>query len=231
MRPSFRESRYAAGLRHRDPCVAARQTDAAHPSPVERRAGARGAVAALRHLPHQAESVLPARRGRCAARRREHWPLRAHAHAVQVADAVHRHHPQTAPDYRSGRRGLRRDDAGARRVLAGERPYARRSRGRRRLGRRGASYRMIRRRRVAALLGTVGVVAAGAAGSVEAQTIRLLLAGDSIPAAPPLVVTTSGVGADAGPVTIQIEISTAAGVQSSLYFALKAGRGATFFLL
>ena len=55
----------------------------------------------------------------------EHRPLRAHAQPVQEQDAVHRHHAQPAHDDRSGRRGLRRDDAGAGRLVARERAHAR----------------------------------------------------------------------------------------------------------
>ena len=58
---------------------------AAHPSALERRARARRALAAVRNLPHEAESVLPARRGGCAAGRSEHRPLRAHAQPLQGA--------------------------------------------------------------------------------------------------------------------------------------------------
>ena len=64
-----------ARLRHRDPRGAARQADAADPPALERGADAGGAVAALRHLPHQAEPVLPAGRGGRAARRRERRPV------------------------------------------------------------------------------------------------------------------------------------------------------------
>ena len=55
--------------------------------------------------------------------------------AVQDADAVHRHHAQPAHDDRSGRRGVRRDDAGAGRLVARERADARRAGRRRCVGR------------------------------------------------------------------------------------------------
>ena len=98
---------------------------AAHPPAVERRARARRALAAVRHLPHEAEPVLPAGRGGRAARRREHRPLRADAEPVQERTQfiVITHNPRTTTE--AARRGVRRDDAGAGRLVARERADAR----------------------------------------------------------------------------------------------------------
>jgi chromosome segregation protein len=60
VRPAPRQPGRSARERDRDPRGAARQEDAAHPPALERRAHARGHVAAVQHLPHQAEPVLPA---------------------------------------------------------------------------------------------------------------------------------------------------------------------------
>ena len=78
------------------------QEDAAHPPALERGARARRALAAVRHLPHEAEPLLPARRSGRAARRRQRRPLRADAQPVQEPHAVHRHHAQPAHDHRGG---------------------------------------------------------------------------------------------------------------------------------
>ena len=72
----------------------------------------------LRHLPHQAVAVLPARRGGRAARRRQRRPLqRAGAGDVEGL-AVHPHHPQQA-DHGDGGHAVRGDDGGAGRLEAG----------------------------------------------------------------------------------------------------------------
>ena len=77
-----------------------------------------GDRAAVRDLPGQAVAVLPARRGRRAARRRQRRPLPQHAPALQRQDPVRRDHAQQEDD--GGRRlPLRRDHAGARRLDAG----------------------------------------------------------------------------------------------------------------
>ena len=76
-----------------------------------------GDRAAVRDLPGQAVAVLPARRGRRAARRRQRRPLPQHAPALQRQDPVRRDHAQQEDD--GGRRlPLRRDHAGARRLDA-----------------------------------------------------------------------------------------------------------------
>ena len=78
---------------------------------------------------------MPAGRGGRAARRPERRALRPHAEPVQDQDAVHHHHAQPAHDHRGGRRGVRGDDAGAGRLVAGVGAHARAPRRRRRRGR------------------------------------------------------------------------------------------------
>ena len=63
--------------RHRG--VAAGQAAAERDAALGRREGADGDRADVRHLPLQAESVLPARRDRRPARRRQHRPVRRDA--------------------------------------------------------------------------------------------------------------------------------------------------------
>ena len=60
----------------------------------------------------QAEPVLPARRDRRAARRRQHRPVRRDAARHAAAHAVHPHHAQPQDDG-DRRPALRRDDGGA----------------------------------------------------------------------------------------------------------------------
>src|SRR6266699_2458134 len=115
MRRPPRQRGRAARERDRDPCGAAGEAHAAHPPALLRRANARGRVAAVRHLPHEAEPVLPPRRGRCAARRRQRGPLRATPLRVQGPDPVHRDHAQPA-DNAGGRRSVWGDNAGAGRL-------------------------------------------------------------------------------------------------------------------
>ena len=64
-----------------------------------------------------AEPVLPARRNRRAARRREHRPVRRDAALDDGQDAVHHHHAQPQ-DHGDRRSALRRDDGRARRLEA-----------------------------------------------------------------------------------------------------------------
>ena len=73
------------------------------------------------HVQVQAEPVLPARRDRRAARRRQHRPVRGDAARHAGAHAVHPHHAQPEDDG-DRRPALRRDDGGARRVQADFRP-------------------------------------------------------------------------------------------------------------
>ena len=81
-----------------------------------RREGARRDLVPVRALPRPAVPVLPARRSRGRARRRQHRPLRRAAAPLLRERAVHRRH---APEEDDGgrRRALRRDD-GRRRRLA-----------------------------------------------------------------------------------------------------------------
>ena len=74
-----------ARVADRDLRLAARQADAADPPAQRRRARAHRALAAVRHLPRQAEPLLRARRGGRAARRGQHRPLHRHAPGVQDA--------------------------------------------------------------------------------------------------------------------------------------------------
>src|SRR5205809_2806272 len=115
MRRAARERGRAARERDRDPRGAAREAHATDPPALVRRAHAGRRVAPVRDLPHQAESLLSARRGGRAPGRRQRGPLRAPARGVQGPDAVHRHHAQPADDA-GRRRGVRRHDAGTRRL-------------------------------------------------------------------------------------------------------------------
>src|SRR6266581_2461412 len=115
MRRAARQRGRAARERDRDPRGAAREAHATDPPALVRRAHAGRRVAPVRDLPHQAESLLSARRGGRAPGRRQCGPLRAPARGVQGPDAVHRHHAQPADDA-GRRRGVRRHDAGTRRL-------------------------------------------------------------------------------------------------------------------
>ena len=105
--------------RHRDRAAAGRQAGHAPLAPLGRREGARRDLVPLRALPRAAVPVLPPRRGRGGARRREHRPLHRAPASLLRPRAVHRRHP---PEEDDGGRGysLRRDD-GRRRGLAGRR--------------------------------------------------------------------------------------------------------------
>ena len=75
-----------------------------------------GGIAAVQHLPDQAQPLLPDGRGGRAARRRQCRPVHPAAGGVPEVHAVHRHHPQP-PHHAGGRVGLRGDDAGAGRLV------------------------------------------------------------------------------------------------------------------
>ena len=103
------------------------------PPAVRRRKGADRDLARVRDVPAQPGAVLPARRGRRAARRSEHRPLlQAGARDVR-ADAVPLHHPQQDHDG-DGEPAHRHHDGGGRRVAGRRRRRRRRARahGRRR---------------------------------------------------------------------------------------------------
>jgi chromosome segregation protein len=106
-------------------CVAAREADAAHPPAVERRARARGAVAALRHLPHEAEPFClldevdapldDANIGRFVRMLNE---FKAKTQFIVIT-----HNPRTTTEAADA--GIRHNDAGAGRVLGRQRADAR----------------------------------------------------------------------------------------------------------
>src|SRR3989442_2909210 len=115
VRRAARERGRAPRERDRDPRRSARQAHPADSPALVGRAHARRRVALVRDLPGETQPVLSARRGGRAARRRERRPLRAAARRFQGSDAIHIHYAQ--PPHHAGRgRGLRRHDAGARRV-------------------------------------------------------------------------------------------------------------------
>ena len=109
-----RGGRRGAGRRGR--AEAARQARDQALAALGRREGARRDLVPVRALPRPAVPVLPARRSRGRARRRQHRPLRRAAAPLLRERAVHRRH---APEEDDGgrRRALRRDD-GRRRRLA-----------------------------------------------------------------------------------------------------------------
>ena len=80
--------------RHRHRRPAARQAPAERAAAVGRREGAHGDGADVRDLQLPPEPVLPARRDRRAARRREHRPVRRDAAGHARPHAVHPHHAQ-----------------------------------------------------------------------------------------------------------------------------------------
>ena len=98
--------------RHRDGRSAAGQAAPGGLAHVGRREGADRPRAALRDLLLPAESLLPARRGGRAARRREHPPVHAGPPGAVEPDPVHRDHPQPEDDG-GRRRALRRHHGGA----------------------------------------------------------------------------------------------------------------------
>ena len=91
------------------------QADHAPVAPLRRREGARRDLVPLRALPGAAVPLLPPRRGRGRARRREHRTLRRAPAALRGPGAVHRRH---APETDDGGRGypLRRHDGRRRRL-------------------------------------------------------------------------------------------------------------------
>ena len=101
---------------HRARGAARRQADRQPRAAVRRREGARRARVPVRPVPGPAVAVLRARRGRRAARRREHRALPGAARALPRRGPVHRHHAPEADDG-GRRRAVRRDD-GRRRDLA-----------------------------------------------------------------------------------------------------------------
>ena len=79
---------------------------------VGRREGADGDRAGVRDLPAQPGAVLPARRSRRAAGRRQHRALQQARHGDERGHAVPLHQPQQ-DRHGDGRAADRRDDAGA----------------------------------------------------------------------------------------------------------------------
>jgi chromosome segregation protein len=94
-------TRRAARLRYRDPRERRAARRPAHPPALERRTRPRRAVAALRHLPHQAQPVLPAGRSGRAARRPEHRSVREDAESSSSQSTqfiVITHNPRTTTE-------------------------------------------------------------------------------------------------------------------------------------
>ena len=87
--------------------------NASHHAPERRREGPDHRGPALRHVPGQAQPVLPARRGGRPAGRRQRGALPAPAGRVPGRHPVHHHHPQQGDDGRGGG-ALRPDDGGRR---------------------------------------------------------------------------------------------------------------------
>ena len=114
---SRRGARATRRSRDRGRAAAGREED--HPSvaAVRRREGTRRDLVPVRPVPRQAVPVLPPRRGRGSARRRQHRAVRRAAAPLLRPCAVHRDHPSEAHDG-GRRRALRRHD-GRRRRLAG----------------------------------------------------------------------------------------------------------------
>ena len=131
VRPAPRESGHAARLRHRDPRVA-RAASARSASICSRAASARSSRCRCCSASFSRSRV----RSACSTR----WMRRSTTQNVgrfvrmlnqfKEKHAVHRHHAQSAHDHRSGGCGVRRDDAGAGRLVARERADARRRGGR-----------------------------------------------------------------------------------------------------
>src|SRR5207237_6465852 len=154
--------------------------------------------------------------------------------AVQDAYAVHRHHAQSSHHDRGGRRGLRRDDAGAGRVIVGQRPDARRAVGGRDVGRRGnrrrgTDYGMMQWRRFAALA-LVSTLLAGGARMMSAQeiTIRVVASADSISPAPVIEVQGAPVPIASQPSTVTLELSRESLFRSPFLVRTAAGAAASF---
>ncbi len=96
-----------------------------HRAAVGRRKGAHRRVAAVRHLPGQAVTVLRAGRGGRAAGRGQRGPVQSGRARDDRSFPVHHHHAQPAHDG-DRRPALRRHDGGAGRVQAGRRQPAQR---------------------------------------------------------------------------------------------------------
>ncbi len=98
--------------RDRHHCAASGQAAAERTAAVGRREGAHRDGPDVRDLPVPAEPVLPARRDRRAARRRQHRPLRRDAPGDAGSHPVHSDHPQPQDDG-DRRSAVRRHDGGA----------------------------------------------------------------------------------------------------------------------
>ena len=88
------DGRGVGGRRRLRDGAAAGQAQQHHQSAVGRREGADRGRAGVRDLRSESGAVLPAGRGRCAARRQQHRPLLRHRARDVAQRAVHFHHAQ-----------------------------------------------------------------------------------------------------------------------------------------